>query len=104
MTSFECNKSSDCSVDGIVKLCYEENNFDERVFFCECANYFGWRGEDCNEQSDTIYFRIVAELINTIWCTFLVLVTGKVIYLYLKVKYRSDKKTTSKSNPILPVV
>ena len=41
-----CNVTSDCTLaNGIVRDCYEQNNFREEAFFCDCSNLYGWTGE-----------------------------------------------------------
>lgn len=96
-----CEDANDCSNSTIIRECYEENNFVEEVFFCECSNWFGWVGENCDEPSSSIYYNRIMFVFFTIWNLFNIVTISKVIYIYLKYNY---KKTGFKNaNPVLYV-
>lgn len=55
-----CESDANCVDGDIIKVCYENNAFAEESNFCDCSNWFGWVGSDCNEVSSTlIYSRIL---------------------------------------------
>lgn len=96
--SILCNLTSDCDPDGIARTCYEENDFREEVFFCDCSNSHGWQGKSCDIPSVTTYYLRVTESIILIWALFLVFTSGKTLFLYSKEKL--GKESFSKMNPV----
>lgn len=90
-----CNTSSDCETaipDGVVRYCYEEAIFSDEVFFCDCSPWFGWKGEQCNEESFQLYwFRTIFILIAVLSLTGFVFNFKVVIDQFYLAKVRGEK-------------
>lgn len=94
-----CNDSSDCDNDGIIRFCYEEASFSDEVFFCDCSNWYGWTGKECDIKSiQTTYFIISHILFSTIFL-FVLILSCRTIYI-LSVHMKSNKTTRRKLRAI----
>lgn len=80
--SFECDDDGDCSVEGLFGSCFEENDFSDKVNFCDCSSWHGWKGEDCTEPSATVYYSRTMGCVFSFWALFVMLTTGKTLYIY----------------------
>lgn len=95
-----CKTSNDCIFGDVLKECYENNNFREEVFFCDCSNWFGWEGANCTTPTSTIYYFRLTEIFSIIVVLFLMLTSGKT--LFYAVSYsRKQKLKLTKYNPIV---
>lgn len=76
-----CSDAVNCSSSTIFKECYVENNFRDDVFFCDCSNWFGWVGENCNEPTATLYFFGITYVVFLFWTLFNLVTLGRVLLI-----------------------
>lgn len=99
--SNECTVSSDCTLaNGVLRECYESNNYKDEVFFCECANYYGWSGENCDKETSFVYWeRSFAIIIAFVRVLFILLPTSKSLFLYFRFRWKqTDLPAIKKKN------
>lgn len=98
-----CEVSFDCLANSTVaKQCYEENDFREETFFCDCSSWYGWTGENCDIPTSTVYYSRLVICFFTVWGLFNIITLFKSLYLYLKYVY--DVKTPRNFNSIFYVL
>lgn len=101
MSEFHCEDPFECSNGTVVKECYKRNNFDSREFFCDCSNWYGWTGDDCNEPTSTIYYHKTVFSFFLVWNMFNLLLLIKVVYLFSR--YHLNLRRKKGINPIFYV-
>lgn len=94
-----CVDAFDCSNTTLVMECYESNNFRDDTFFCDCSNWFGWIGPNCDEPSSTLAYLKVQFGVFTFWHLINISILGRVMFIYLKFSF----KTFNDINPIFYV-
>lgn len=97
--SIECDDSSQCDDDGIVRFCYEEASFSNETFFCDCSNWYGWTGKNCNEESTQLtYFRFSTIFFSILFFGVVMLCSRTIVLLFMFMK--NNKVTRKKLTPI----
>lgn len=91
-----CIDAENCSSSGVLQECYEENNFRDDVFFCDCSNWFGWVGENCDTPTSTVYYFGFSYFFFLFWTLFNLLTLGGVLILFIRSKSIRGKDT----NPV----
>lgn len=78
-----CTDAKNCSSSGVFRECYKENNFRDDIFFCECSNWHGWVGENCNTPSATTYFFGFSFFFFLSWTLFNIFTLSNVLYIFV---------------------
>lgn len=77
----ECEDSFDCLDNATaVRFCYENAVFSDETFFCDCSNWFGWKGLNCDETTPVLYLNRISSFLIVIWCVLLVIATGRTLF------------------------
>lgn len=91
-----CIDAINCSSSGVLQECYEENNFEDDMFFCDCSNWFGWVGENCDVPTATVYYFGVSYFFFLLWTFFNIATLGRVLLLFIQTKNVKGRDT----NPV----
>lgn len=102
MEEVECTDSFDCVNGSVIKQCYENNAFSEETFFCDCSNWFGWIGENCDKPGPTIYYIRITTVFFLAWTLFNIVTLSKTLFLLARHSFR--KISIKDLNPIFYVV
>lgn len=92
--SNECEVTSNCP--GLLE-CYEENDFRDEVFFCDCSNRFGWKGLNCTEESATTYYVRSIIILYIPLLLFVFITTSKTLFIGVKLKFKTKVKFTDQN-------
>lgn len=98
MSSDNCNSSFECS-ENVVKVCYESALNRDDSNFCDCSNWHGFRGENCDIPGSTIYYLRIVSIIFFIWTAFLFITSGKTFIVYISYRWKNEK--LSEANPVV---
>lgn len=90
----QCTKASDCTVGLVKKVCYLNvpwaNQFvnasflnEKNVSFCECSNFYGFTGEQCDQPSSTTRLHKAFNLIFIIWSSFFLVWLTSILMSYI---------------------
>lgn len=83
-----CNSAEDCVFDDVVRKCYIEVPWSNRTNFCECSNYYGFLGPNCDEPTANSTFIVAMFWIFTLWLSFSLLCFFRTLYLILKLFFK----------------
>ena len=77
----ECNTSSDCQtgIHVVSRICFESAVFSDKIFFCDCATWYGWAGDNCDEVSGRLVHNRAMALFTLI--CFILLISLREHYL-----------------------
>ena len=79
-------------IKGPVRECYVKNYFRNETFFCDCANYYGWTGDNCDDPTAFVHWeRFVSAISLFIQIYFLLIPTTRNIYLYITYKLKQKR-------------
>lgn len=98
----ECNTSFDCDNDGIARLCYESSNFREETSFCDCTNFYGWTGSNCDMAGSNIIYSRISLLLYILFNPYVIYYTFTVLYLFLRAHLSSENRKAI--NPVFYVL
>lgn len=84
-----CSTIEDCSADEILRICYNEVEWQEKSFFCDCSNYYGFTGHRCDVPSLlTVYFRVMM-IVFSVWTFASIVVLVYDFYLILRLRKKN---------------
>lgn len=86
--------ANDCVTEGVLKNCFVDVSFTRRTNFCDCSNFLGWVGENCNEVSTQLWFARISTITFGIWTAILFLYLLMKIFTFLR-----NKRTHSSAPP-----
>lgn len=79
-----CSRTSDCLDiinDGIARQCYFTSEFSNRTNFCDCSNWYGFKGEQCDDDNSfQVQYLRITTIIILIWSSILILFYSKVLF------------------------
>lgn len=85
-----CNNTRECNIDGVIKFCYQKVDFRPESNFCDCENWYGWTGTNCDEVSIQLLYYRFALVMFLIWSLVLTFIYTFDISRYVWV-YREKK-------------
>lgn len=88
-----CQNNSFCSEDDVLRFCYDDG-------ICDCSNWFGWTGDNCDQPSSTLYYSRVSVFLLLILYTVLSLMTLRTLTLYLKHYFKLENRKEEKLDPV----
>lgn len=95
-----CSLNEGCFIDNadmngtntvVVKQCYHEPMWSDKVFFCDCSSLFGFTGANCDQPSPFLYYRRVVESIELLWATVLFMLFLYRVFYYWRTMIPEDK-------------
>lgn len=100
--SNECNITSECTLaNGVLRECYRENIFSEEVFFCDCSNYHGWVGENCDEETPFVYWERAVSIVYVIFQLYFVLIPiTRTVFFYTCYRLKTKKPVEKQGNNV----
>lgn len=102
---FLCNNILDCLEIGdgitIIRDCVKLDDNEEGV--CDCSTYYGWRGDNCDQPSATLYFWWCFRVLYSLTFFLLTLYGGSLLFLFIKVQF-FGKHVRKSINPIFYVI
>lgn len=98
-----CETSQDCIElfnDTVLRLCYLEASFSSEENFCFCSNWYGWVGNNCNEESIGLWYYRIALIFTTLISSCLLTLFMRYLFKYFHLLKKERKHSLQDSTSI----
>lgn len=94
-----CFDIEDCNYGDTPKVCYEDVQWSQNSFFCNCSSWYGFTGSNCTVPSFQTKLYITTLIVTLVWMMILILFVSYEMNTYLRNQLKVGGKF-SKFNPI----
>ena len=64
-----CSTPTECSFDGVARLCFKDVYWSNKTNFCDCSSFFGFYGENCDQAGPTVMYLKFVHFLTLLWTT-----------------------------------